>query len=235
MTAWISLGLLIIAGVLLVVRHDTGPIAGLEAGEIAALISGVALLIFIGAPAINRYRGRNGAAARDAAIWAGLGLLLVAGYTMRTELKTAADRVITEFTPAGRPLAVPGVSPGEIAVRIRMHQSGQFLVDTEINGIGVSTVVDTGASNVVLTQSDAGRLGLLTDSLSYSVPVSTANGMAFSAPALLDRVMIGDLRLDRVEALIAKPGTLDKSLLGMSFLRRLRSYKVAGDMLTLEN
>ena len=235
MTAWISLGLLIIAGFLLVLRHDAGTIAGYDSGEIAALIAGIALLIFIGAPLINRYRGRLGTAARDAAVWSALGLLLIAGYVMRNELMTTADRVMAEFTPAGRPLAASGSNPGEVAVRVRMHQSGQFLIDTEVNGLGVPMLVDTGASNVVLTSTDADRLGLLTDGLRYSVPVSTANGTTFAALARLDRVAIGQLRLDQVEALIAKPGSLDKSLLGMSFLRRLRSYKVAGEYLTLEN
>jgi aspartyl protease family protein len=36
-----------------------------------------------------------------------------------------------------------------------------------------------------------------------------------------------------VEALVAKPGNLKESLLGMSFLRRLRSYEFSGDFLTL--
>jgi aspartyl protease family protein len=36
-----------------------------------------------------------------------------------------------------------------------------------------------------------------------------------------------------VEALIAKPGSLHQSLLGMSFLSRLRSCEFAGDFLEL--
>ena len=44
---------------------------------------------------------------------------------------------------------------------------------------------------------------------------------------------MGAIRLTDVEALVAKPGTLRESLLGMTFLRRLRSYEFSGDFLTL--
>ena len=36
-----------------------------------------------------------------------------------------------------------------------------------------------------------------------------------------------------VEALVSKPGNLNESLLGMSFLRRLRSFDFSGDFVTL--
>ena len=49
----------------------------------------------------------------------------------------------------------------------------------------------------------------------------------------LNQVEVGSLGLSNVEALIAQPGDLHQSLLGMSFLGRLRSYEFSGDFLTL--
>ncbi len=66
------------------------------------------------------------------------------------------------------------------------------------------------------------------------MPINTANGTTFAAPVRLSKVSIGPLAIENVEALVAKPGTLDESLLGMSFLSRLRSYEVSGDYLTLK-
>jgi aspartyl protease family protein len=103
----------------------------------------------------------------------------------------------------------------------------------EVNGTSVSMIFDTGASTIVLRPSDARRAGIPTDSLVYSIPVKTANGVAYAAGIRLDRVAIGPIRLDGVDALVTKPGTLTESLLGMNFLRRLRSYEVNGDFLTL--
>jgi aspartyl protease family protein len=54
-----------------------------------------------------------------------------------------------------------------------------------------------------------------------------------TARVRLDNVAIGPLDRRKVEALVAKPGALTQSLLGMSFLSRLRSYEFSGDFLTL--
>ena len=49
----------------------------------------------------------------------------------------------------------------------------------------------------------------------------------------LDRIAIGGLVERSVEALVAQPGQLKTSLLGMSFLNRLQSWEVRGDRLML--
>jgi aspartyl protease family protein len=49
----------------------------------------------------------------------------------------------------------------------------------------------------------------------------------------LDRLAIGGLVEHSVAALVAQPGQLKTSLLGMSFLNRLQSWEVRGDRLFL--
>jgi aspartyl protease family protein len=49
----------------------------------------------------------------------------------------------------------------------------------------------------------------------------------------LKRVVLGGIMLDNVDAHVSKGGVLTESLLGMSFLTRLRSYEVSGDYMTL--
>ena len=71
--------------------------------------------------------------------------------------------------------------------------------------------------------------------LRFSVPVQTANGLAYAAPVRLAVVNIGNITLSNVEALVAQPGVLKESLLGMSFLSRLRSYEFSGQYLTFRN
>jgi aspartyl protease family protein len=63
--------------------------------------------------------------------------------------------------------------------------------------------------------------------------VHTANGTTYAAPVRLRSIAIGPLVLENVEALVAKPGTVNENLLGMSFLTRLRSYEFSKDYLTL--
>jgi aspartyl protease family protein len=67
------------------------------------------------------------------------------------------------------------------------------------------------------------------------VRVQTANGAALAAAVRLRQVAIGPIVVDGVDALVARPGALKESLLGMNFLRRLRSYEFSGDYLTLRS
>jgi aspartyl protease family protein len=96
-------------------------------------------------------------------------------------------------------------------------------------------IVDTGASTVVLRSEDARRAGIQLSALAYTVPVETANGRAFAARVKLDKVSLGELTLDKVEALVTKPGALHQSLLGMSFLSRLHSYEFSGNQLVMRS
>ena len=103
----------------------------------------------------------------------------------------------------------------------------------QINGARVAMVLDTGASSVVLTREDAKAAGLPLEVLAYTVNIDTANGRARAAPVTLDRIAVGGLVERSVEALVAQPGQLKTSLLGMSFLNRLQSWEVRGDRLLL--
>jgi len=235
MGVWIALGIVIFAGLVLVLPQEAGTLSGLESSDIAVLASGLALLVFLGFPLLGDYRGRMGQAAKDLLSWMALGLVLVTGYSFRDELAPILSRVSSELVPAGTALRVGDVERGEQAVRIRRAGGGQFLAKTQVQGVSIKMLVDTGASTVVLTQSDAIRIGVDISSLRYLVPVQTANGTTHAARVHLRDVSVGIVGINGVEALIAKPGALHQSLLGMSFLSRLRSYEFSGDFLTLRS
>ena len=92
----------------------------------------------------------------------------------------------------------------------------------------VPMVLDTGASSVVLTHDAAKAAGLPLAFLKYSINVETANGRTLAAPVTIDRIAIGGIVEREVPALIAQPGQLKLSLLGLSFLNRLQSWEVRG-------
>ncbi len=118
-------------------------------------------------------------------------------------------------------------------VSVRADAKGHFHIDANINGRHVAVMFDTGASAIALTDMDGRRLGLNLRENDYTVPISTANGRTAAAPVHLDEVRIGDIRVHDVPAFVMKPGLLDKSLLGMTFLKRIDSFEVAGDRLIL--
>ena len=111
--------------------------------------------------------------------------------------------------------------------------SGEFAVAAKVNGARVTFLFDTGASVVVLTAADARRAGIDTRGLDFDVPVTTANGAAMAAEVRLDSIEVGPIVMRNVRALVARPGALEESLLGMSFLERLKSYAVERGRLIL--
>jgi len=86
---------------------------------------------------------------------------------------------------------------------------------------------------VVLRPEDGRLLGFEVDQLRYVVPVQTANGTTYAASIHLKTLSVGKIRMNNVEALVAKRGALRENLLGMSFLNRLNSYEFSGEYLTL--
>jgi aspartyl protease family protein len=173
------------------------------------------------------FRERFSQAITAALLWVVVGLVLVLTYSYRFELHEVADRVLV--------VLVPGhvVSHGR-SVEIGRGNGGDFAITAQINGARVAMVLDTGASAVVLTRDDAKAAGLPLEVLNYTVNIDTANGRARAAPVTLDRIAIGGLVERSVEALVAQPGQLKMSLLGMSFLNRLQSWQVSGDRLVLQ-
>jgi len=224
---WVLLMIVGIGLLALVLRHDQGTIAGLDTNDFGSLVYKVALLVFIGSAVLAIFRERITQAFQAAMFWVVVALLLVVGYTYRYDLRDIGDRVLSELMP-GRAATRSGG-----AVEISRGVRGDFLVIAEINGARIATVYDTGASAVVLTQEAAKAAGLPIDFLTYSVSVDTANGHARTAPVTLDRIVVGGIVERGVPALIAQPGQLKTSLLGMSFLNRLRSSEVRGDKLVL--
>jgi aspartyl protease family protein len=85
---------------------------------------------------------------------------------------------------------------------------------------------------VVLSPRDARRLGFDPARLDFSRTVQTAGGLVRAAPVRLDSIEIGELKLTSLPALV-NPHDLDDSLLGVSFLDRLKGYEVADGSLIL--
>ena len=144
------------------------------------------------------------------------------------------------FTIAG---GLPGITPLAAADMLQLNaatalkagQNGHFIVKAEINGRNVRVMVDTGAAAVALSYEDAQDVGLRPGSLDYNVPVSTANGVVKAAGVNLDKVEIDGVRVTDVQGLVMPKGIMRGSLLGMSYLAKLKSFKVEDGVLYLKN
>jgi len=223
---WILLAVLLIALLVLVLRQNEAALAELAHLDTSSLETKIMALVLVGIIALALFRQRFTHALESLLIWIVVVLLLLLGYTYRFELRDVGERVLAELLP-GR-AATRGRT-----VEIARGGGGSFSVSTQVNGARIAMVLDTGASAVVLTQDAARAAGLPLEVLTYSVNVDTANGRARAAPVTLDRLSIGGITERSVPALIAQPGQLRTSLLGMSFLNRLESWEVRGDKLLM--
>ncbi|MES0879086.1 retropepsin-like aspartic protease family protein [Roseibium sp. SCP14] len=164
---------------------------------------------------------------RATVFWGGLCVFLVVGYTYRTDLVQAGYRVLGALAPG---LAVTQPDGSILIVR---DAGGHFVVEGQTNGTRTRFLLDTGASAVVLTYDAARRAGFHPDDLSFTVPVSTANGRTLVAPVRIETLTIGDHTLRNVRGFVAREGALEGNLLGMSALDRLRSWRIEGDRLIM--
>ena len=115
------------------------------------------------------------------------------------------------------------------AMRVRGH----FFFETEVNGVTVPMMFDTGASLVALRAEDAARVGISASSLNYTVHTMTANGVAESAPVVIKVMKVGTITRTNIQAVVAKPGALGITLLGQSFMATMAGFSTEGDRLTL--
>jgi len=223
--------LMLVAAIAALALGDAGTIAGLNGEFIAAIAASVALLLFM-STGLGGYRGRIAQAVKDFAIWVGLIFVLVIGYSYRDQLSPVYQRVAGELAPPGTAINMTTTESGERAVRVRRRANGHFVVKGSVNGAPVAMLVDTGASQVVLTTDDARRAGVDISALRYEIPVQTANGTGYAAVIRIKSLSVGGIKRNGVEAMVARPGALRESLLGMSFLKDLR-YEFSGEFLTL--
>ena len=111
-------------------------------------------------------------------------------------------------------------------------RDGHYYLTLDINNVPVEFVVDTGASQVVLTQDDAKRIGLNPSSLSYLGTASTANGTVRTAAVRLDTVSLGAITDTSVRAVV-NDGKMFGSLLGMTYLSNFDSITIKDGQLIL--
>lgn len=133
-------------------------------------------------------------------------------------------------TPTSTPVAVVPIGTTILEADATGHYRGTF----KLNGKATEAMVDTGASLVAINETTARRIGVSIASLDFKYPISTANGETRAAHIRLQRVEIGSVRVDDVDAFVLRDKALSGTLIGVSFLKRLGSYSAEGNRLRLE-
>ena len=170
---------------------------------------------------------------RQVLIFAALALVggsYLARFADKTVVETPPSQAATVQT-ADQPSQV---SAGQHRMELTSGRDGHFHVDARANGRHINFLVDTGASMVILRETDASNIGVHPMPRDYTAVVSTANGRIKAAPTKLERIEIGDITVFDVPALVLPDEALSTNLLGVTFLSQLRRYEVADGRMLLE-
>ncbi len=184
----------------------------------------VLLLVLVGSSAVLHRGMKLTSVFRNILIWLAIAATLVLGYSYRYEFSGASDRIQAELFPRD------GVTRGD-SISFAASQNNHFIVAALVDGIEVEFLVDTGASDIVLSPRDAVRVGFDPDRLDYTREYATANGTVLAAPVRLRSIEIGPILLQDMPASV-NDADMARSLLGVRFLDELSSYEVSQGRLT---
>ena len=117
-------------------------------------------------------------------------------------------------------------------VEVPRSRDGHYYLTLTADGKPIDFIVDTGATDIVLSREDAARIGINLDQLIYSGIANTANGTVRSARATVDLIELGSIQDTNVTVWINE-GEMFGSLLGMAYLQRFSKIEIEGGKLVL--
>ncbi len=177
------------------------------------------LLVMVLIWTIGSGRINLGQTLRYGAIWALIFLGAIAVVGLWEDIRSTVTPTQVVLADEGR-------------IEIPRNNDGHYYATLSVNGAEVYFVVDTGATDVVLTQADARRAGLDPDNLPYFGRAMTANGEVRTAPVRLEEVALGGYVDTNVRASVNE-GEMGQSLLGMSYLQLFDQITITGSKLIL--
>jgi aspartyl protease family protein len=223
---WIWLGLLAAIGVSLLGLSSLFPGALGSSLDQAYFIQLLGFLVLVSTAVVYSRQIRVGEAIRNVVLWCAVIAVLVLGYVYRNELADAGSRIRSELIPAY------AVNSGTHVISLAASEDGGYHIMGTVNGARVEFLVDTGASDIVLSPADAARAGIDVKTLDFSRQYETAHGVGNGASTHVKSLTAGPIMLSDIDVSVNQTGMRD-SLLGMAFLRRLDAFSVERNRIVL--
>lgn len=191
----------------------------MDSQDFPRLIYLLILLVAVGGWVLAETRANLGKSLRMLLVWGMIILGLVAGYGLWEDVRRDV-------------LPRQSVLSDGSAISVPRGPGGHYFLTVNVEGTPIDFIVDTGATDVVLTMQDARAAGLDPDSLAFLGSARTANGSVRTAFTTVDFMSVGPVRYDKVQVAV-NGGEMEESLLGMSFLSRFDRIEISGNELIL--
>ena len=180
---------------------------------------GILVAVILGSVLMTR-RGELAKMAKQAGVWLFIFVALVATVGIWQDIRSQNGSRVSQATVDGNKIIIPKQADGHYSLRL------------DINDQPLDFLIDTGASQIVLSQKDAAKLGFKRNRLDFWMSATTANGEVSLAPVRLDKIAVGAFQ-DRNVRAVVNGGELETSLLGMSYLNLFSTIEITQDRMTL--
>ena len=187
--------------------------------ELGQILGAAFLALIVITALVSSGRRGWGRTIKQSAAWAAIFIVTIAGVGIWQDIQTNTQKA-------------QAISPYDGAVTVPRSRDGHYYLTLGVNGQPIDFVVDTGATNIVLTKADAERVGFSLTELNFFGRANTANGEVRTAPVRLQEVTLGAARDTNVAAYVNE-GEMFQSLLGMSYLQRWSSIEIRNNALIL--
>lgn len=157
--------------------------------------------------------------------WAVIVGVLYVAFSNRERISELAGTI-------GERLGVAEQSVDGDTVRIRQSVDGHFWAVARLNGVERRMLIDSGATSTAISEATAKAIGV-TPRRVPPVVLTTANGTIEAARGRIETVRIGSLETRDLPVVIS-PAFGEIDVVGMNFLSRLGSWRVARGTLILE-
>ncbi len=185
-------------------------------------IRGMLILVIFGGAAAFWSRSSIARLARMAGLWIVIIIGVSVFYIVQSDM---GNRFMTAMDPKG-------VVSNDEGLIVHRSRDGHFWLRAKMNGVSINMMVDTGASNIVLSPDDAKHVGLNPATLNFSERAQTANGDVMFARSRITSLSIGDAEFFDVPVTV-NGSPMSGSLMGMSVLSEFKSFEFRGDKLIL--
>ncbi|WP_374384501.1 TIGR02281 family clan AA aspartic protease [Dongia sp.] len=222
---WPFLGLAIVAGLVLLYRANPDTFANDD--NKLRLIYLICLLASFGGGLAARLRFDTNRTVAQFGIWVAIFSGLILLYSFRGEFSMLGARLSGELMPRDGRVEGPHIMSYPLA------EIGHFRVAAKADGTPLDFLIDTGATDIVLTPAAAQRMGYDLSRLQYNKVTESVNGYVRGAPIVIGEFQVGNIVMHDLPATVNEVD-MSYSLLGMAFLKRLKSWRVDGERLTLE-
>ena len=191
----------------------------MDSNDTAQLIYLVMLGTVLAGAFVVSNRQSLGQTARAALLWGLIFIGVMSAYGLWQDLGPELSGKQVVYTDSDR-------------IEVPRSRDGHYYLTLMADGVPIDFIVDTGATDIVLSKEDAARVGIDLEQLVYSGIAYTANGTVRSARATVDEFDLGGI-VDRNVTVWVNEGELFGSLLGMEYLQRFSKIEIERGTLVL--